>query len=93
MSAGLQGVPLPPACYGFDRQLLRRAVARARRLGWATVAREAGRLEARRAVAIRELGVVENAGGCCWALYNQAEALEAGAALLDYAARTAHRTV
>lgn len=91
MSAGPSSVALPYAGYGFDRQLLRRAVARARRLGWATVARDAGRAEARRAGALAELLVVENAGapaGPCWALDAQAYALEVRAALLDYAART-----
>lgn len=95
MSAGPSGVALPHPSYGFDRQLLRRAVARARRLGWSTVAREAGRAEARRARALAELCVVENAGApdrACWALDAQAYALEVQAALLDYAARAVHST-
>ena len=96
MSAGPQGVALPHPSYGLEPQLLRRAVARARRLGWSTVAREAGRVEARRASAIAELCVVENAGapaGPCWALDAQAYALEVQAALLDYAARIIRYTV
>ena len=83
-------IPVPYHGYEFSPQLLRRAVLRALRIGWSTVARESGRLEARRLAALAEVGVIENAGGNAYAFYNRADSCESGAVLLDYAARVAH---
>lgn len=83
-------VPLPYAGYDLSPAVLRAAVARARRLGWVTVAREAGKKEAQRMAAIDRAIEAERAGLPHYVAdrhQSRADGCEIGAALLNYAAR------